>query len=494
MVLVAAIGAGLSGTATARELDYVHEEIELEIKEKLAAIVEARVADAIADQVSARIHRAIEIDVDTTLEIELEGPTVADDEPVTGFQPAIAPPPAPVIRQKTEVRGKLHPDALLPEIDLVIADRVTERQFDAIEDELEFALDLIIDDEGNSAISEQWLVLSDKPSLQALESQGYIVSNLEELDGLGYVLGVISAPGTFDPAVDGAAAVQILNSLTVAVDLNHVYMPQRGAPGPLKSFPASIADYETVIKPAWPRVGMIDSNIDATHPVFNSAKISEETFIPKGFENTTQHGTAIASILIGDSSDYRGFTPASELFNGAVFTTDEHGNEFSTTAAIVRAINWLVEQNVMLVNMSFAGPDNAILARVIESACAKGTTLVTSVGNSGPAAPPLYPAGYDCTIAVTAVDNDGFTYHRANRGAHVDFAAPGVDILHAQAGSGYGTSSGTSYAAAILSGIVATQIAHASMSPSEIRRKLIKVSQDRGAIGRDRPASLSTGQ
>jgi minor extracellular protease Epr len=230
---------------------------------------------------------------------------------------------------------------------------------------------------------------------------------------------------------------------------------------------------------------MIDSSIDQSHSVFRNSRISESLFTPRGFDRTSQHGTAIASILVGSSETYNGMSPASNLYNGVVFATDEFGREFSTTASIVRAINWLAENNVRLINMSLAGPDNAILRRAIGSACARGITLVTAAGNAGPASPPLFPAAYDCTIAVTAVDNDGAPYHRANRGKHIDYALPGINIRHAAEEGTFRESSGTSFAAALLSGLISTRLPTTLGQVSEVKVRLNALATDLGQPGHD---------
>jgi hypothetical protein len=352
----------------------------------------------------------------------------------------------------------------------------------AVEDEIEVALETMLDREGNEAISEEWLVLADIETLHSLENKGYTIASIEKLDGLGYFMGTVRAPATYDPAGENLAAVEVLSSPRVAVDLNHVYMPQNT--GLAHNSDAMSADYGSSTTSAWKQIGMIDSSIDTNHAVFKNSEISESAFTPRGRKTTTAHGTAIASILVGESDSFHGFSPSSKLFNGVVFATDDEGREFSTTAAIVRALNWLAEQQVNIINMSLAGPDNAILRKAVESACSRNITLITSVGNAGPAAKPLYPAAYDCTIAVTAVDANGNPYHRASRGNHVDFALPGVDIAHAQSGDLYTTSSGTSFAAAILSGTVISNMP-ALLAPEEVRQRLKASALDLGAAGND---------
>src|SRR5690554_7060803 len=75
----------------------------------------------------------------------------------------------------------------------------------------------------------------------------------------------------------------------------------------------------------------------------------------------------------------------------------------------------------------------------IKHACLTGlnVTLVASAGNDGKAAFPRYPAAYPEVIAVTAVDQDLNVYDRAAQGAHIELAAPGVNILIAK-GQAYG--------------------------------------------------------
>ena len=230
---------------------------------------------------------------------------------------------------------------------------------------------------------------------------------------------------------------------------------------------------------------MIDSSIDTSHAVFSASHIREKAFTPKKGRKSFLHGTAIASILVGDSNQFHGLSPTSQLYNGVVFATDEIGREFSTTAAIIRAINWLATMEVKLINMSLAGPDNAILRKAINSACSRGIVIVTAAGNAGPASRPLYPAAYDCTLAVTAVDDNGKPFHRANRGNHIDYALTGIDVRHASPNNSYSKSSGTSFAAAKLTGLIVTKLSQNTLSVEAVRAHLKPLATDIGQAGKD---------
>ena len=72
---------------------------------------------------------------------------------------------------------------------------------------------------------------------------------------------------------------------------------------------------------------------------------------------------------------------------------------------------------------------------------------MAAVGNDGPAAPPQYPASYPGVIAVTGVDSGDRALREAGRATHLDFAAPGADLVAALPGKGFTPVRGTSFAA-----------------------------------------------
>jgi len=128
--------------------------------------------------------------------------------------------------------------------------------------------------------------------------------------------------------------------------------------------------------------------------------------------------------------------------------------------------------------MSLTGPHSSILERAIQQACRQQVIIVSAVGNSGPLADTLYPAGYQCTVAVTAIDNEGVPFYRAGRGDHVDFASLGVNVAHALPG-GYKESTGTSFATAYVTAFIANK--------PDLKNKadLKRLARDAGTPGKD---------
>jgi subtilisin family serine protease len=107
--------------------------------------------------------------------------------------------------------------------------------------------------------------------------------------------------------------------------------------------------------------------------------------------------------------------------------------------------------------------------------------FVAAAGNGGPNAASAYPAAYERVIAVTAIDSDDQLYGKANRGAYVALAAPGVDILALAPRGAYEMSSGTSLAAAHVSGIVALMLERRpGLTTDQARAILLRTARDPG--------------
>jgi subtilisin family serine protease len=116
----------------------------------------------------------------------------------------------------------------------------------------------------------------------------------------------------------------------------------------------------------------------------------------------------------------------------------------------------------------------------------QGLILIAAAGNGGPEAKAAYPAAYADVIAVSAHDRVDNRYAHANRGAYIALAAPGVDILVPTVGGTHAFMSGTSMAAAHVTGIVALILERAErLNHSRILAVLKKTAEDLGEPGPD---------
>jgi subtilisin family serine protease len=231
------------------------------------------------------------------------------------------------------------------------------------------------------------------------------------------------------------------------------------------------------------RVAVIDSGIDGNHPELAGA--IEQSYDALGSEITPhQHGTAIAGLIVAHGK-LMGAAPSARILAVRAFNPKDKGAE-GTTFNILKGLDWATANGARVINMSFAGPSDPAIRRSLEAARKKGIVLVAAAGNAGPKSPPLYPAADANVIAVTATDADDRLFEQANRGRHIAVAAPGAGVMVAIPDGRYQVSSGTSYAAATVSGIVALMLErNSNLNPDQVRNILLKTAKDLGPKGHD---------
>jgi subtilisin family serine protease len=171
------------------------------------------------------------------------------------------------------------------------------------------------------------------------------------------------------------------------------------------------------------------------------------------------HGTAVAGVIGargGNALGISGVAPRVRL--QPVKVLDDHG--MGSTLTVVEGMRYALAHGARVINVSLNGPQGSqALAETIGAAEAMGVLVVASAGNDGQDRDriPSYPASTpsDAVVSVTSVGRRGYLARGAAYGAvTVDVAAPGTRVL-TTAPSGYGVYSGTSFAAAHVSGALA---------------------------------------
>ena len=207
------------------------------------------------------------------------------------------------------------------------------------------------------------------------------------------------------------------------------------------------------------KIGVIDTGIDLSHPAFEGRHIQRFDFAPEGRQPAPNwHGTAVLALLAGGAqTSTPGLVPDAEFYSASIFYSDERGDMAADTVSLLRALDQMQTDGVKIINMSFAGPRDSLVAEAIERMSEAGVVFVAAAGNEGPTADPAYPAAYPQVIAVTAVTKDLRNYRYANRGNHIDVSAPGVDVWTAAPGGGAGFNTGTSFAAPYVTAVLAVE-------------------------------------
>lgn len=338
-------------------------------------------------------------------------------------------------------------------------------------------------EDGWRAVANQWLLMLDNQDIDQLNKVNAVIIKKTELQSLDMALVQFRVPNEFD-------SLSVLKKHLPAewikqLGRNHIYEANSDPAGEQLVVQEEGLKIQKAVCGKSVKVGLIDTGVEESHQAFSKASIQAKNFMSEDISVPTAHGTAVAGLLIGQHDELVPLLPNATLYAASVFYPR---NEYSQGAALinlVQALDWLVLNNVSVINMSLTGPENPILQQAIERTGDKGTMIVAAVGNEGPASQPLYPAAYPEVIGATAVDKKQQIYRWANQGDYVDFAALGVSVLTARASNQLGRESGTSIAAPVISSFVACY-ANGLSEKENVVTELNKQVIDLGRTGKDK--------
>jgi len=343
------------------------------------------------------------------------------------------------------------------------------------------------DDDVGSFIEDEIVGIGLDPlDIAALELVGFRLSEEHQLGTLGLTVSRIAVP----QGLDTSAALALARATRPAgsFDFNHLYQNTAADCASERCWSGHLVRFEWVALASCTEgqaIAMIDTAVDARHPVLRGADLTQRGFRPAGSEAVSPgHGTAIAAILVSQAeTEVPALIPRARLFAADVFY--RLGGAVRTDAlTLLQAIDWAVESQARVIALSLSGEANDALQRGIREA-SRRAALVAAAGNGGPEAGPAYPAAYPEVMAVTAVDARKRHYRYANRGGYLDLAAPGVDVWSVDADGGYTTWSGTSFAVPFAAAALLHTGALNGGDPLRARRELTEAAEDLGALGRD---------
>jgi subtilisin family serine protease len=267
--------------------------------------------------------------------------------------------------------------------------------------------------------------------------------------------------------LDDALAQLAADPRVETVQLNQVFQGLRAAAGdPYARFQYGLRVIRADRAHGWVtgrgvRVAIVDTGVDTNHPDLTGRIAQTMNFVEGGDKTFTadQHGTAVAGV-IGAQADngvgIYGVAPDAELM---AVKACWHRGPGSTEAwcsswTLAKAIDFAIVERVRVLNLSLSGPPDLLLRRLITKAIAEqNITVVAAVmENNDPAS--SFPSSLPNVIAVVASDSEGSV--RTAGGKHQAFlAAPGVNIITTIPRRAYDFLSGSSFATAHVSGIVA---------------------------------------
>lgn len=256
------------------------------------------------------------------------------------------------------------------------------------------------------------------------------------------------------------------------------------------------------------RVALIDSGVDDGHVNLKGRIVEKINFTDDPEYAQDLHGTMLAGIIAAaphKGLGISGVAPRAQIISVKVLKLRAHdpagyvgvlkqgskdpAEYVGTASDVLQGVDFAINRKVNVVNMSFGAPNyDQSLADAVRTAFAQGIVLVSAVGNKGleRRSKDMYPAALDEVIAVSAVDVNNNHYAEGNRSRYIDVAAPGVDILSTQPGNNFYRFTGTSCAAAHVTGTVALLLGtRPNTSPGRIKTVLEETSADLPPNGRD---------
>lgn len=247
--------------------------------------------------------------------------------------------------------------------------------------------DVDVDNEGRWVRANELLALEENArSLNFARSQGFVIVERFRLETLGLSVVRLQTP-------KGAPLRVSLERLrsgdpNTAYDFNHIYHLSQTRPNQARRKPAPAATPAAAL-PVLTQgaIGMIDGPVQTSHPALRPAVVEQRMFASGKATANTEHGTAVASLLVGqDGAGFKGGLPGARLLAGSVVSTASASGDLATADAMVKALDWLVAKGAPVINVSMAGPPNALVADAIKRTIRRGALVVAAVGNDGPAA------------------------------------------------------------------------------------------------------------
>lgn len=282
----------------------------------------------------------------------------------------------------------------------------------------------------------------------SLSTVGCIV--LEKLDAIN--VWIVDATNTQFASVNGVLQYELDSEITVEPHWHLNRICSTRLPGrPI---------YISKNKGEGSTVYLVDSGIDTTHSELSNATIQNLWSWDNTFTDTNGHGTGLASILVGSTLGVSS--------NAMVKSVKIPFGQSISISILLNAFNailndHLLTSGVKVVNCSWSVPKSVILDSKISELQQNGLIVVAAAGNNVVDANTLSPVGLDTVLGVAASD----VYDRvitwgtgagSNWGPDVDITAPGIDVSLAMLDGSIQERSGTSIAAAVVSGVVCQYI------------------------------------
>jgi hypothetical protein len=239
-------------------------------------------------------------------------------------------------------------------------------------------------------------------------------------------------------------------------------------------------------------IALIDTGVNYQHQDLTGRIVQRKDVTDNGTFQDDLHGTALAGIIAAHCKNglgICGLAPGAEIVAIKACRPIAEGKMAAMTTSfwLSQGLDYAILQKAQVINLSLGGPKDPIVIELIKEAFSRNIVIVAAAGDKGLTTYPPYPAALPEVIAVAAVDIKEKLYVEGVKGTFISLCAPGVDIMTTLPGDKYNFCSGTSMAAAYVSGAVALLLQkYPNLKPKKVQLQLEEAAKDCGPPGRDK--------
>ncbi len=209
-------------------------------------------------------------------------------------------------------------------------------------------------------------------------------------------------------------------------------------------------------------VALIDTAVDAAHPDLRGRIVRTHSYLPPQAPSGARHGTAMAGLIAAVANNHLGIVGIApqaqvEVFAACWQLAAQADAAACNTFTLAQALAAALASGAPIVNLSLAGPQDPLLAALIQQGLKRGVTFVGAFA-PGPATFPTSIAGVIAAAGSEAVAAPG------------TLRAPSEHVMTLRPAGEYDFVSGTSVAAAEISGVIALLMSasHTHLSPAAV--------------------------
>lgn len=231
-------------------------------------------------------------------------------------------------------------------------------------------------------------------------------------------------------------------------------------------------------------IAILDTGVSANSAFKSNIQSINLVDLPADLSTQNGHGTAVASMIIGNNALTPGVAPGADILSIRIANDNGQSDSFLLSKGIIAA----VDAGARLINISMGSDgDSALVRNAIAYAIGKGALISAAAGNNG-TDQVSYPAANDGVIAVGAVDALGNHLDFSNSGKAIALSAPGYAMNAAWTGDQAMSVTGTSFSEPVVVGAIAyimTEAGTGHLTAPQAYQLLLAYLNDSGAAGQD---------